>query len=876
MPIHDRVIGRSRGYIVVPGDGPDDADWMAVGEAPGEDEAHADPPRPFVGRAGRVQDEQFRRNGLSRSSGYLTNLRKTYIPGNPAPTPDEIAEWAPVLMDEIARIRPRFIIAVGDFAIKFFLPDASLSTVHGMPQRSDKTSAVVIPVYHPAAPFYNPELLQFVSYDYSRAAAIILGKASGATAVDQFPAPAYRDGDDLDINFVTSGSDIWAVDTEGVPGDEWSFQVTGHPGMAAVCTTDHPRFPHALARFADRIPGKTLVGHNLMYEFEMFAALGFDLLDPDLGLTFFDTQMAAYLLCMEPQGLKELSRRWLGMEMRSYMEVTEPPVRDRRIEYLANVLNHDWPIPEPRVVMDNAGRARVYTPQPVDRRVTAIITDVCGDKVDKDGEPIDPGARWKQLDLWMRRQIEKRCGPFPQPTLRDIPRADAIYYAGRDPDATLRLYLPLRRALEAQGLIKLMDEKMAMLPAAAKMKINGMLARRSHFEDLSARMQERKDAIRDEISHLYFSDRPFNPNSTRDVQTLMRRRGLHGEKKTPGGEMSTSKRSIEHLRFTDPAIAMIEDWREHDKIKSSFADPIVERFPEGADYHRIQGDIKTTRVTSGRFAMADPNLMAIPVRNELGLEVRRGFVADEDYVIGSWDLDQAEMRWMAEESGDERMCKIFIEGKIDIHTDTASRCFGIPYPVAAAKENKMKYRYPAKRAGFLVITGGQEQALLDQLRMAGCVGWDLHKVGKLQREWFKLFPGVKRYMESCKEDCRRAGGVIRDYWGMPRYLPAILGDDQHLRWEAERQSHSHRIQGGAQGWLQNAMGWLYPRLYPYGDLVRWLLQVHDALMLEVHESIIDIIDPLVREAMTRHGGRKMKVPMTVQGAFAKSWGDLKD
>jgi DNA polymerase-1 len=385
------------------------------------------------------------------------------------------------------------------------------------------------------------------------------------------------------------------------------------------------------------------------------------------------------------------------------------------------------------------------------------------------------------------------------------------------------------------------------------------------------------------MSKKYMGGKPFNPASGPQTEVLLRRRGLEGEKKTKTGRMSTSKKSIEHLRFTDAAVADLEDWREHQKIRDSFAEPVLANWPDDASIHfvRVRCDLKISRVTSGRFSGAllddvpSSPLLAIPVRTALGKSVRDCYEAEDGYILGSYDLDQAEMRLMADESGDARLVKLFREGKVDIHTDTASKMFGIP----PSRVDKMKHRYPAKRVGFGVITGIQGRGLLDQLRMVGILDYDERDCDKFIRDWLKIYPGVEDYMKWCRSECRRQGGVIKDRWGMPRYLPAILDDSKEAKYdrlEAERQTHSHRIQGGAQGWLQNVMGWLWRELRPYGDAVRFILQIHDELLFEVARGLEEEVGRIIMKGMVEHGGAKLKVPVKSSGSWAHTWGKLKD
>lgn len=852
---------------VVGGEGRIPSRLMLVGEAPGQEEAARG--RPFVGKTGKEQDAHLERNGLSRRDFYITNLRKTFIPGNPAPTPEEVAKWGPVLEQEIENVRPKFILAVGGHSVRYFLGEgAHLDAVHGIPHQILRggRAITILPGYHPAARFYAPDLLQFILYDYARAAAAIRGEIPLNPPTDQYPSPKYTDADDRDLEVLADCGEL-AVDTEGVPGDEWSFQLTGTPGTGVVVRRSNPRFAQSLRAFRRIAKGKILIGHNLLYELEMFRAMGLDLLDASLRIKPWDTMMASYLTAMEPQSLKNLARRHCGMVMKDYMDTVGDAGREKQMGYLERVWQDtSFEKPGPRVERENDGTCRVYTPQPVQRRAEAILIDVMTGKL-VDGEPVDPYKRWKKVDRELRLMVEKKHGPMPVGTLADIPLKDAVYYAGRDPDATLRVYRHLKPMLESSNLSGLMKMKMGMYPAAAEMKLNGFLAKRSHFEWLVEEMWDQQDRIVNKISKVYFGGKPFNPNSPDQVRNLMRRRGLQGEKLTKKTkQVSTSKKSIEHLRFEDDSIELVEQWRERAKIKDSFGTSLLELFPEGVEEMRISGDFKMTRVTSGRFSMADPNLMAIPARTELGTLIREGFVAEAGYVLGTWDLDQIEMRVMADESQDDRLLKLFNDDKVDIHTDNASKIFGIPYD----RVDKMEHRYPAKRAGFGIITGIQGPGLFDQLRMAGCMGWSVEKCDKLIRDWLNLFPGVKYYMEACGVECERNGGVIKDRWGMPRYLPGILSDDRYERFEARRQSHSHKIQGGAQGLLQNAMAHIYPRLKVYGDAVRWILQIHDELIMEVLDGLQEEVNQIMIEGLTKHGAQ-LRVPVKSKGSYGPNW-----
>lgn len=271
------------------------------------------------------------------------------------------------------------------------------------------------------------------------------------------------------------------------------------------------------------------------------------------------------------------------------------------------------------------------------------------------------------------------------------------------------------------------------------------------------------------------------------------------------------------------------------------------------------------------MAASDPNLMAIPVRSDLGLEIRNGFRAPDGYLLGTWDLDQIEMRVMADESRDPFLLELFLTGR-DIHSETASRCFGVPLH----QVDKMKHRYPAKRVGFGVITGITGADLLDQFRMAGITGWDEQQCDELIDAWFKVYPGVKTYMSNCRAEARR-NGVVYDRWGRPRYLPGAQSTLSHIREEAERQSHSHKIQAGAQGIMKRAMAAIdqdIHQLQSDGYQVWPLMQIHDELILEFEEGLEVLLEPMVVDRLTRTTTLPSGVPLGAKGAYGRAWGEL--
>ena len=896
---------------VVPGVGPVPARVLVVGERPGYEEAQAG--EPFVGASGREQDLFMRVNGLHRAACRFTNLVQSYDPDNADPTVADIAEWGPVLNREIADVRPLFIIAVGRYATRWFLGDVDMESVYGTPHRSDRApGATVIPTYHPAYGLYDPDAKGVVAYGYQQAALIIKGKIPSEPVVDTFNHPGYIDIDDprrIKVE-LDACSGLVAIDTEGVPDNPWSFQFSSNPGTGVVVRKGTRGFQESARVLQSWIVRERplIIVHNAMYDLAMMRAMRCDIADARL----YDTMVAAYLLRLEPQSLKHLARRHCGMEMVEYREMIGDAADAKRDAYLWHILEHDWPKPEPRVVIENDLTTRVYKPQPISQRVEAILLDwdTARDNLQTLGrfvvkpdakEEFDVAKRWKAVDKLLRLEVESSMGPFPDATLDDVPIERAIRYSGRDPDATLRVYARIAPMVEAAGLSDRMSLIMSNIPSIEEMQFTGMLASRPHFETLNDRMTDEMHHACSELSSKFNEGRPINPNSGDQVAALMARRGLRGLKRSKiTKKVSTSKKSIEHLRFADPAIGLVEDWRERAKTRDSFSGPVLECIPEGRDTFPIRCNMRVTRVSSSRLSATDPPLLAIPVRHELGIAVRSGFIAPSaqdlidhygveledahDTYLGSWDMSQIEMRVAAHLSRDPFLCKLFHERR-DIHAETAIKIFNLPdireksesgdwvYPSV----DKMKHRNPTKRAGFGVLTAISGSGLLDQLRMMGCGGWDEDSCNELIEDWFKVYPGVREFLRSCREECRNKG-FIRDMGGMYRYLPGIWSKDDRAAAEAGRQSHSHVIQGSAQWLIQRSMSWLRPQIAALRDssgmFVRWTLQIHDEAIFTYDQRLQEIMHPLVIEALTEHS-YKLRVPIEANGNHGLSWGELK-
>jgi DNA polymerase-1 len=455
---------------------------------------------------------------------------------------------------------------------------------------------------------------------------------------------------------------------------------------------------------------------------------------------------------------------------------------------------------------------------------------------------------------------------MPEATLDDIPREVAVRYAARDADATLRIYPILSGMIDSGGLREVYEIDMGIIPMIDRMHTVGMLIDVPHFQKLEKHLTTEMSRTQDKIKQITGYD--INPASGDQTAMLLTAVGIKLTRMTKGGQReSTNDKILESFRSHHPAVGLVCDYRELAKLRDTFCVVLPKLVhPDG----RIRCDFRITRVSSGRLAASHPNLLGIPVRSELGKEIRRGFVAAPGHVLGSWDLDQIEMRVMADESQDPTLCRAFLDG-VDVHRLTGAMMFGKkPDKVTTAE------RYAAKRVGFGILYGISAGGLRDQMHMAGQMDWTEESCQEAIDAWFKMYPKVRSYFDLCTAEARRYG-YVRDRWGRIRYLPGVNSDIPRIREEANRQSVSHKIQAGAQGLIKRAMKEIWQmKKKMTAHYVEPLLQIHDELLFEVDDSegFKDSWSVYVVAALCNV--TKLRVPVKAKGGYGGNWGELKD
>jgi uracil-DNA glycosylase family 4 len=876
--------------------GPEPNICMFVGEAPGQVEYEQG--KPFVGPSGQAHAKYLSRCGLNVNDYYLTNLVKEYQEGNPDPTPEQIAEWFPLLLQEIHDVSPKLIVAVGRYAAQALIGDPSLniSLIHGIPHKSllpsIPSNILILPITHPAAGLWNYETRAHILEDYKQVASCLY-KLEHNLPISYRHDPyagkeSYLDCTGSQLSSIlkshkfTGNNPIIGLDTEGIPSKPWSVQLSLSPGTGLVLRCSQPDFSLGILSIQSFLHTHSPVVcmHQAStpscacYDVVMCRAMGLEL----QSSFWFDTMYNAYLYRLESQALKVLSYRHCGIEGEDYESIIGDIGRAKQIAYLEQVLSLDWPKPQSRIVHKNDGTKKPYTPQAIPIFVTSILRDIASNKLNKDNEPTDPYSRWegkgtnKGIDKSLKHIVESTLGPMPTGTLDDIPLDKAIFYAGGDPDKTLRLALSFMARNDSR-ISSLMSDGMQFLPIVERMQANGMLASRSHFESLSIEMQEIVDRIGHRLSQEY-----FNPLSRPQVTSLCLRRGLSPRKRTKLGAISTSEKSLGEYVGKDPAITLLFDWRKAHHNKTTYCNDVLDRIPESEDLYLIHSNLKPTTVHTRRLSAENPNILGVPTRTPLGRKVRHGYKSPPGKIFLSIDLSGIEMRCMAHLSRDPLLCKVFRDG-IHPHRDTARLLFKLPSINSVTDTQKAV----GKETNFLTIYGGAYKRLYEELRSKGVEGYDLDACRKLLIDYFQIYSGVKAYSLRTAHECHKSE-IVYDHWGMARYLPGINCGDREIEAEEERAAVSQKVQGLAQGMIQKSIIWLDPIIQDYNasisnpiDSIDWRLLVHDELMFTCpdKEDVKEMLNHLAMQALTKHCGIELIVPVEAESHWGYTWGEAK-
>lgn len=399
-----------------------------------------------------------------------------------------------------------------------------------------------------------------------------------------------------------------------------------------------------------------------------------------------------------------------------------------------------------------------------------------------------------------------------------------------------------------------------------EMQRYGIKIDKSYLQNLSRKYHATLDGIEAEIYKL--AGQEFNIKSPKQLGEILFET-LHlptaGVKKSATGGYSTQITVLEKLEDAHPIIPKIMEYRELQKLLSTYIDVIPEMVAEDG---RLHAEFLQAGTTTGRFSSNNPNLQNIPIKSELGKAIRGGFVAGEGNILMSFDYSQMELRLAAIFSGDENLKNIFIKGE-DVHTAVASRVFGVPM----ADVTKEMRRH-AKVINFGILYGMGVNALKKNL------GSSQKEAAEFYADYFKQFQSFESYLEDTKNFARKHG-YTETLFGRRRYFPTINSSVPFIQKMAERTAINAPIQGTLADVVKLAMRFIDERLRLEGlkDSVHLILQIHDELIFEVAESVVDKVMPIIKEEMEgvlekSYIHFKTDVPITVNYSTGKTWQEL--
>ena len=443
-----------------------------------------------------------------------------------------------------------------------------------------------------------------------------------------------------------------------------------------------------------------------------------------------------------------------------------------------------------------------------------------------------------------------------QGNMRDADVAAVAEYAAEDADVTYQLYEVLKSALEAQGLLGLlMDVEMPLVLVLEAMERQGVRVDVDFLKDYSNQLLEQVRTVQASI----FADAGgvFNIASAQQVgKILFEQLKLSDKpKKTKTGQYQTDEETLNALLGKHPIVQHILDFRALQKLKSTYVDalPLLVDPKSG----RVHTHFNQAVAATGRLSSQNPNLQNIPIRTELGREIRKAFVSKgEDTTLLSCDYSQIELRIIAHMSGDAGMQEAFRQG-IDIHTATAAKVWGVDI-----EEVDKEMRRKAKTVNFGIIYG------ISAFGLSQRVGISRGEAKEIIENYFKQFGGVKEYMDDTVNKAREQG-YVETILGRRRYMRDILSANAVMRGFAERNAINAPIQGSAADMIKVAMIQIHNWLNEEKLKTRMILQVHDELLFDVPNEELLYVEPKILSLM--ENSMPLSIPVVVESGKGNNW-----
>lgn len=561
-----------------------------------------------------------------------------------------------------------------------------------------------------------------------------------------------------------------------------------------------------------------------------------DVLEAKLvGMSFSFKEGEAYYVPVGHSNAKQLSKELV-------LEKIRPILENPLINKVGHNLKFDYQIMR--------GEGVTLTPVSFDTMIASFI--------------VNPLARAQKLDELAYRELGIEMIPIEeligkkgkdQMSFDMTALEEASQYAAEDADITWRLYEVLKPQLE-KHFKKLAEEiEWPLIPVLAEMELAGVELDVDFLKKFNKQISARILELEKEIYKL--AGEHFNLNAPAQLSNILFNKlgiTVAGVKKGKSGALSTAAKELEKMRGMHPIVDLIFEYRELAKLKTTYVDALPDAV---AGDGRVHTSFSQVIAQTGRLSSNNPNLQNIPIRTELGREIRKAFVVPKGRALVSADYSQIELRVAAALSKDQAMIKAFKDG-IDIHQQTAAELYEVPLD-KVTKE----MRYAVKAVNFGVLYGMGAHSLAQQ------TGMDNKQASEFIKRYYELRPGLSKYIEGLKAFARKHE-YTETLFGRRRPCPEINSNNFIMANAAERMAVNVPIQGTAADIMKLAMVKLAGKL---DDKTQILLQIHDELIVECDDSKAEEVAKIMKETM--ESVYDLGVPIDVETGVGKNWGELK-
>ena len=532
---------------------------------------------------------------------------------------------------------------------------------------------------------------------------------------------------------------------------------------------------------------------------------------------------------------EQLDRDWVLAQLKPLLESETQNKVGQNLKYDANVLSH-YDIAMKGITFDTMIESYCLNSVATRHNMDALADKYLGYKTVHFEDIAGKGA--KQL-TFNQIEIEK-----------------AGHYAAEDADITLRLHQAIMPKLaKSSSQLSVFNEiEMPLLPVLARMEQYGVLIDCDMLDQQSHTIGTRLSEL--EIEAHNIAGKSFNLSSPKQLQTILfEELKIPVLKKTPKGAPSTAEEVLQELALDYPLPKVILENRGLSKLKSTYTD----KLPLLVDpkTNRVHTSYHQAVTATGRLSSTDPNLQNIPIRSEEGRKIRLAFIAPTDHKIVAIDYSQIELRIMAHLSDDPGLVKAFSEGK-DVHKATAAEIFAVPLDEVTSDQ-----RRSAKAVNFGLIYGMSAFGLAKQLNVSR------HTAQEYMDKYFERYPNVSQYMEDTRQQATDTG-YVETLFGRRLYLPDIKSKNGMRKKAAERAAINAPMQGTAADIIKKAMlsvdAWILEQNDPR---IKMTMQVHDELVFEIHQDIVESTTQTLVEIM--NNAVEMSVPLIAEAGIGENW-----